>query len=241
LVVASTPQGAVTDNLLSIRKKVKNYETTPAIGFDQAINKLIGLIPQVDVVIDPSFVGSANNAKYYQRTIYLADLLPAERTILHEMTHAYNDIRLSITSEYIDEALAFGMESFYDVVLTANSMEKGVKDSKACGDLYSTIVQTWPRFWRNWGTLNWPTPDPAHRGALWRDVLLSDGSSFPLAPADISRLKSNYSVTLSCKALAGIINRLIDSKGCCFRVTCAATTQNSQEIPARTQIDQQFQ
>jgi hypothetical protein len=67
------------------------------------------------------------------------------------------------------------------------------------------------------------------------------GGSEKLTKQDLSRVYSIFGVRLSCSAIAKEVNAILARQYCCYRVSCASSDTNPDEISAGVTIDPFFQ
>ena len=69
---------------------------------------------------------------------------------------------------------------------------------------------------------------------------MNNGTTDFANATDIQNVKKDYSVSLSCTAVAAIINKLLVDKAYCFKVICDPTPSNDYDIPAGVKFDSVF-
>jgi RHS repeat-associated protein len=131
-------------------------------------------------------------------------------TLVHEMTHAYNDLVAGL-SDYSDfrkdEGMGYAMQSFEELARTLVNGEVSLR-SHPCD--YDRAKQIWQALWKNYGVIPsvaWGT------GAAW--------GQFQVGMADLENIRNAFGVHLSCREIADAFNSILASTDCCLRVKCS--------------------
>ncbi len=160
-------------------------------------------------------------------------------TIIHEMTHAHNDLILGGgLDDRTDEGMAYAMQSFYQLTLLLAANEK-LTQKQGCD--YRFIHGWWQNFWKMYGHM---PSDPGWGTGRTNGRL--GGGKFDVDRNDFNNIKKAFGLNLSCKEIAAVINQILQDKKCCFRVTCSGETFPCQDdcwgqISAGFAIDSIFQ
>ena len=207
--VGLTP-ASVVDGIL--RKEIQRVESDQsflvhATHYPAYLRKLDRLLPRIKVV---AWSGKQHTPPTYDAN---ADTLtaPAQLVeIIHEMTHAYNDVALGLNpmwDDKKDEGIAWVVDNF--PVISGNLIDLGaVASNGECNR--SSIKKQWTLLWRKWGTFggSWGS-------YTWQNPL---GGTTQIGATQINDAYAATGVRLSCQALRTRVNSLLS--GCCFRVVC---------------------
>jgi RHS repeat-associated protein len=180
--------------------------------------------------------GPDNNALWNDHRMLLrktqagiAGITPA--TIVHEMTHAYQDLVLHywmIFTERRDEGEAYAVEGlYYAAKLLADDEGK----YRRAGCNRSAVSSTWKSFWRHYGVFPgvWPTIKwSGNKAGVW------------MTSKDVRRVRDILGAGLNCRAIANAVNEILSGAGCNFMVECCPSDFPT-EIGTGVTIDPVFQ
>jgi hypothetical protein len=225
--------------LLHYNEAAKNTDIGRASGVEIATMRLISVLGDVKVAVDPSKVPGGAIAAYLpgSKTIYLREHTVTGRDATHETVHAYNDImRTSVRDDArLDEGTAYGVTGLLEhPIQLAVNLERSIKNSKGCPEL-RTISGLWRGLWSRY-----PGPASLPIGKVRRPGPLPD-YEFDLNATDMRNVRTIFSLGVSCYEYAAVMNLLLGGKGCCYHVDCAAGPDDFATIHAGVQIDGSFQ
>jgi hypothetical protein len=210
-------RSTVRAKLFEAYLRLKISKTASSTDFHRAVLKLYGLANTQ--IVKYGSVGEGNGALYYpdSDTLVIGSDLVGTDTLIHEMTHSYNDVVLKIADEdRMDEGMGYAMQSFWQAALSLAANEKKIRD---LGCDYRTVKGLWQNFWGSYGTIpnavGWGTG--ATTGVF--------GKTFPIDASDLGNLKTHFGVSLSCKKVAEVFNEILQDHRCCFRVICSGATE----------------
>jgi hypothetical protein len=155
---------------------------------------------------------------------------PLPDTIVHEMTHAVQDLELGypFTNERREEGQAFAVESFYRLGIELKNKERALYHA---GCSPGPVAAVWKNLWKYWGII------PNEKS--WGPVRWSNGEDL-LNKQDLFEIYDIFGVRLKCPAIAQVVNGILAEHHCCFAVTCSGD-DTSTEIGPGVQIDPFFQ
>jgi hypothetical protein len=141
--------------------------------------------------------------------------LVSPATIVHEMTHAYNDIIVGMPwyEKRKDEGMGSAMQSFDALARVLKNIQISLQ-AHPCD--YELTKRLWQDLRKHYGTVPsgwWGTGS----GSAWSD------EEFKLDMNDLTNIKSILGVRLSCEETAAAVNAVLSSSSadCCLRVKCA--------------------
>ncbi len=139
-------------------------------------------------------------------------------TIVHEMTHAVQDLELNypFNNERMEEGEAYAIQAYYELGVRLTIDEGKYRRSECRVD---RIKSLWQTFWKQFGVV------PGE----WGMVSWSEGGE-PLQFSDLRAANERFKVRLSCSKLADEVNTILEDLGCCLIVTCSGQ-ESDYEIP----------
>jgi hypothetical protein len=229
-----SPLATVQQKLAVAGIRTMPSQMVGATHFEDALKRLSRLASRILAKYgDP---GPGKNALWliHQNTMEIRNDSVAPDTVIHEMTHAVQDLELHypFNDERREEGQAFAMEGFYRL---AESLKIGEIKLQRAECSAGEVAEVWQEIWRQYGNL--PSLD-------WGEVAWSDWlgrtKKEPLNKQDLFEIYDIFGVKLSCSALAQVVNGILADHHCCIAVTCSETG-NTLEIPPGVQIDPFFQ
>lgn len=206
------------------RERFSQSDLVKATKYDDLLAKLRALAPFYRVGV------SKRRDSFYSKAGYLSDpeimfaAGASEATVLHELTHAYNDIASTGISyaSWEDEGMAWTVSDALGHLDALKYVEKLVVDSD-CSSLENVVKRNWPAYW-----------DRRHTFSEWGDKTkvsqyLPDQSR-ALEKSDFENVKSHLGANFSCSVIAKALNKILRSKGCmnpCIRVSCGPPAERS--------------
>jgi RHS repeat-associated protein len=182
------------------------------------------------------------NAAIWKQTIHSMVIRQnaslAVDTVVHEMTHAYQDLVLHYdmgkygnVGERNDEGEAYAIETFY-VISKHLAGSRGEAGIRRAGCNRAAVAGIWKGFWRRYGVLP----------GAWLPVKWSGNPrpGTPMTAADLARTYRILGARLSCRALRDAVNEILGGAGCTFTVDCCASDFPN-EIGTAVQIEPIFQ
>jgi len=134
-------------------------------------------------------------------------------TVVHEMTHAFNDIAGgNKLDNRTDEGMAYTMQYYYQL---AESLAKSEHYIRANDCDYHFVKGMWQNLWMSWGII----PSSGWGGgqySTWHGWV-----PFNVDEDDIKNVKTALNVHLSCKEVSKAVNAVLAENGCKFTVTCS--------------------
>jgi len=151
-------------------------------------------------------------------------------TIVHEMTHAYQDLVLHYGGfrERRDEGEAYAIEGlFYAAKLLAVDEAK----LRNAGCNRSEVSAIWKSFWRHYGVFpgTWPA-------IKWS----GNKVGVPMTSNDLGRAYKILGARLNCRSIANAANEILGAAGCDFMVECCPA-DFPKEVGTGVKIDPAFQ
>jgi len=197
--------------------------------FPDALSRFSQLVARINAKYGNPGRGKGALWLIHKNTMVIADDAVAPDTIVHEMTHAVQDVELgwSFANERVEEGQAYAMESFYRV---SERLKLDESKLERAGCNPGVVLGVWQTFWRQYGVL--PSED-------WGKVSWSEGSE-PLNKQDIWGINVTFGVKLSCQALAVVVNSILADYHCCVSVKCSGSDTSGEISPGIT-IDSDFQ
>ena len=134
--------------------------------------------------------------------------------VLHESVHTWNDKILKFDKnldDERDEAMGYLSEGMLRFHRSAQLVFDAIGNCDR-----ASLAKSWSRHWgyfygaKQWSSISWD--DEKYN----RELMDSDFASY----------KALYGVSVSCAELAKLINAKLTAKGCCFRVTCGASSSD---------------
>lgn len=225
--------------LQNLRALYKSSPTATALGFDESIVELesVLLSPRLNIEINPGKVGTANDAIFSMLTgtLYLRNDFPNGWTLAHELVHAdINFFTPGFWSPRRHEGAAYGYEEMGNEVMSAIvAGPEAIANQEGCN--YDAMRKSWRGFWSRYS-------QPSHLGGgVYYLTSLGPAVSFTFDAKDFANTKSVTKLGLSCATVAAEINKLLEKKHCCYKVTCSQTSGSQTEIPAGAIINPVFQ
>lgn len=141
----------------------------------------------------------------------------SEGTVIHELTHAYNDLRSTGIEQggMNDEGMAYAVSNSLAPLNYLKIMEEYIKSSNNCKMTKALVKSYWLNYW-----------DRYHKFSQWGDktVVSELGSYFdktePLNRDDFRNVDHHLGANFSCSRIANALNEILISKNCCIRVAC---------------------
>lgn len=153
----------VNRTIENLRRKYEDSDFVKATRFESALRKFRALAPSYTVVHLPP--GQANDPggqwDYNFNEMRLPHIISDDAVILHELTHAYNDINNTGLSKMDDEGMAHVMHYSLRQMDFLNAIERDVKTSSSCEELKGFVQGYWPMYWdtsshySDWGEKHW--------------------------------------------------------------------------------------
>ena len=213
----------VNRTIENLRRKYEDSDFVKATRFESALRKFRALAPSYTVVHLPP--GQANDPggqwDYNFNEMRLPHIISDDAVILHELTHAYNDINNTGLSKMDDEGMAHVMHYSLRQMDFLNAIERDVKTSSSCEELKGFVQGYWPMYWdtsshySDWGEKHWKD---------WSRRKFSDN----LKQGDFVNVDNHLGANFSCSRLRDAMNNKIIpevenrlQKSCCVRVACA--------------------
>ena len=199
------------------RSQYSDSELVKAIKYDGLLVKLRGLASYYTV-------GSPSAVSTYSNGVIRFSASANEGTVVHELTHAYNDLTPTGISyaSWEDEGMAWTVSDALSHLDYLKQMEEAINMADN-----TTIVTTLKNEWWNYWDYSYTYSKWGQKTRV--SAILPDQSK-DLDRTDFVNVKTHLGANFSCSVIANALNKILSSKGYrnpCIRVSCGPPAEKS--------------